>query len=424
MCTIFPCNNVLCCGLLTHAQYQDILWVSAISEQITSLILRLLIHSVFFIKRCFWTCLLGGVFFSFCFRPPALVASFKDHFTRGRSIRFLCKLLGIGFSWSCEKNMKSTGCRSWLQWFPGGGEEVITTDKPWSRNNEQWTGRCLQNWRANSCSFNSLHSCFCTLFLCRKKKSYRSPANYQEDLQYTFPPAPGEFPFFREWNGDKPASSSPPLVGEGWAAIVMSEICFLSKQKYGHEMWKQETSYETQNWWECVCICVWLFRCSSGKIMQDSCKTNRIVSLNQYCLSCWHFMNTRGRRCTVLATSPVQPHAAMAGVPPSMQAVKDGLHHLDFWGLFSRVALRGSPLQLLHRSHQCTPFLFLLRANSLEGLGLAGCHHHFSTWFCCCFFTTCVWTVYVFGFFLSFCAFTFDHINNYFVLVEISSFHQ
>lgn len=170
MCTIFPCNNTLCCGLLTHAQYQDILWVSAISEQITSLILRLLIHSVFFIKRCFWTCLLGGVFFSFCFRPPALVASFKDHFTRGRSIRFLCKLLGIGFSWSCEKNMKSTGCRSWLQWFPGGGEEVITTDKMWSRNNEQWTGRCLQNWRANSCSFNSLHSCFCTLFLCRKKK--------------------------------------------------------------------------------------------------------------------------------------------------------------------------------------------------------------------------------------------------------------
>lgn len=82
----------------------------------------------------------------------------------------------------------------------------------------------------------------------------------------------------------------------------------------------------------------------------------------------------------------------------SMQAVKDSLHHLAFWGLFSSVALRGSPRQLLHRSHQCTPFLSLLRANSLEGLCLARCHsltqHHcFSTWFCCCFFTACVWTV-------------------------------
>ena len=176
-------------------------------------------------------------------------------------------------------------------------------------------------------------------------------------------------------------------------------------------------------------VCVWFFRHSSGKIVQDSFKTNRIVSLNLYSLRSWHFMNTQGRRWTVLATSLAQSHTALAGVPLSMQAVKHSLHHLAFWGLFSWVALRGSLWQLLHRSHQCTPFLSLLRANSLEGLCLARCHsltqHHcFSTWFCCCFFTARVWTAYVFQSFLSFCSFAFDRINHYFVLVEIFNFHQ
>lgn len=50
------------------------------------------------------------------------------------------------------------------------------------------------------------------------------------------------------------AATSPPLVVKGQGEIMISEKRSLSQQKYGHEMWKQKTSYQTQNWQERVCI--------------------------------------------------------------------------------------------------------------------------------------------------------------------------
>jgi len=64
------------------------------------------------------------------------------------------------------------------------------------------------------------------------------------------------------------------------------------------------------------------------KIMQESCKTNQIVSLNQYSLSSWHFMNTQRRNWTVLATSLAQSQAALAGVA---RQLRQTLHHLAIW---------------------------------------------------------------------------------------------
>lgn len=128
-CTMFP-HNLLCCGLLTKAQHHILLWLSAVNEQILSLILWLLIHPV--LTSSIGSALAPGKnFISFWFRPPAPVPAFKDHFTRGRCffIRFLSKLLGIGFIWSCERNMENTGCGCCLQWFPCGVERMIRTDK-------------------------------------------------------------------------------------------------------------------------------------------------------------------------------------------------------------------------------------------------------------------------------------------------------
>lgn len=104
------------------------------------------------------------------------------------------------------------------------------------------------------------------------------------------------------------ASSSPPVV-KGQEAVVISEICSFSWQKQGHEMQEQETFYQAQNWPERVDLCLVL-----RKIMQDSCKTKRIVGLKQYSLSSQHFMSTKGRRWTVLATSLAQSHTVVAGV--------------------------------------------------------------------------------------------------------------
>lgn len=51
MSTIFPCNNILRCGLHTYARHKHVLWIYAISERIISLIWRQSIHSTFLIKH-------------------------------------------------------------------------------------------------------------------------------------------------------------------------------------------------------------------------------------------------------------------------------------------------------------------------------------------------------------------------------------
>lgn len=152
------------------------------------------------------------------------------------------------------------------------------------------------------------------------------------------------------------ASSSPPVVVKGQGTSLIAEICSSVGRNRAWDVIKRNIKPNA-----CACICVQFFRCSSGKIMQNSRKTNRIDRLTPSSLHSWHSMSAQGRRGSVLGSLwhiwrelPIMwrrwRHWRTACTPPIPRASQASC------------------------STEATSALHLISTNSLEGLCLAGCH--------------------------------------------------